>query len=206
MGLVFLGSSSDTVNSLVRSAVARAGANLAIVVAVREPLALESIAREAAGTHYAALAASPALVARFGELAGRELVSGGVNVAHGLLARVSSSLLSAFDGQLVRLEGLVVMRAEPSGMTPAQSTASEAFESGLLSGVNAAGVSAVGVELKGSEPSQVGWYKAKGISSVDDLDTLAGQTSLVYALAGEHGSFGVKPGADSLLPSLAAGG
>ncbi len=35
-----------------------------------------------------------------------------------------ASLLSAFDGQLTRLEGLVVVRAEPSGMTPAQSEAS----------------------------------------------------------------------------------
>ena len=75
-------------------------------------------------------------------------------------------------------------------MSAAQSEASAAFESGLLAGVSAVGVPAVGVELNGTEPSQVPWYKSKGISSVDDLDTVAGQTALVYALAGDRGAYG----------------
>jgi hypothetical protein len=203
VGLVFLGASSDRVNTLVRSAVTQAGANLALVVAVREPLDLEGIAREAAGTRYAGLASSNELLQRFGELAGRQLVSGGQLVARELLSRVRASLLSAFDGQLGRLEGLVVMRADPSGTSAAQQQALAALQTGLLAGVSAAGVSAVGVELKGSEPSQVPWYKSKGISSVDDLDTLAGQAALAFALAGDRGSFGVKRTADSLLPVLA---
>ena len=202
IGLAFLGGSSDRVNSLVRAAVTRAGANLATVVAVREPLDLAGIARQAAGTHYAALASSPQLIERFGQLAGRQLVSGGALVSRELLSRVRGSLLSAFDGQLSRLEGLVVVRADPTGMDAAQTEASAAFESGLLAGVTAAGVPAVGVELKGSEPSQVPWYKSKGISSVDDLDVPAGQAALVYALAGDRGSFGINATADSLLPSV----
>jgi hypothetical protein len=204
IGLVFLGASSDRVNGLVRAAVTRAGANLATVVAVREPLDLAGIGRQAAGTHYAGLAGSPELVERFGQLAGRQLVSGGALVSRELLSRVRGSLLSAFDGQLSRLEGLVVVRAEPTGMNPEQTEASAGFESGLLAGVSAAGVPAVGVELKGSEPSQVPWYKSKSISSVDDLDVLAGQAALVYALAGDRGAFGMSTTADSLLPSVTA--
>ncbi len=203
VGLVFLGGSSDQVDALVRTAVTQAGANLASVVAVREPLDLAGISREAVGTHYAALAESPQLVERFGQLAGRQLVSGGQLVSRELLSRVRSSLLSAFDGQLGRLEGLVVARADPSGMNGVQAESTAAFQSGLLSGVAAAGVPAVGVELKGAQPSQVPWYKGKGVSSVDDLDTVAGQAALVYALAGDKGAFGVKPTADSLLPNVA---
>jgi hypothetical protein len=202
IGLVFLGGSSDQVNRLVREAVTQAGANLATVVAIREPLDLAGIGRAAAGTHYAGLAGSTQLVERFGQLAGRQLVSGGQLVGRELLSRVRSSLLSAFDGQLGRLEGLVVMRADPAGMDHSQTEASAAFQSGLLSGVAAAGVATVGVELKSSEPSQIPWYKSKGISSVDDLEALAGQAAVVYALAGDRGSFGVKPTADSLLPSV----
>jgi hypothetical protein len=204
IGLVFLGASSDQVNARVRTSVTEAGANLATVVAVREPLDLAGISRQAAGTHYAGLAESTQLVERFGQLAGRQLVSGGQLVNRELLSRVRSSLLSAFDGQLGRLEGLVVMRSDPTGMNPAQTEASAAFESGLLSGVSAAGVPTVGVELKGSQPSQIPWYKSKGISSVDDLDAVAGQAALVYALAGDRGAFGVKATADSLLPSVSA--
>ncbi len=65
----------------------------------------------------------------------------------------------------------------------------------------AVGVPTVGVELTGTEPSQVPWYESRNLSSVDDLDAPAGQAALVYALAGAHGAYGVKPTADSLLPS-----
>jgi len=199
---VFLGGSSDEINGRVRAAVTQAGGNLQTVAAVREPLDLAGIAGEAAGTHYAALAGSNELVKRFGELVGKQLVSGGQLLNRELLSRVRASLMGAFDGQLGRLEGLVVMRSEPTGMSAAQTEASAAFESGLLTGVAAVGVPTVGVELTGTEPSQVPWYKSRNISSVDDLDALAGQAALVYALAGAHGAFGVKSTADSLLPSV----
>lgn len=201
IGVVFLGASSNKVDGLVRSAVTQAGGTVSIVVTVRMPLDLRSISQEAAGTHYAALAGSPALIESFGKLAGRQLVSGGQAVDRELLSRVRGGLLSAFDGQLEHLEGLVVVRADPADMTTEQSTASAAFQSGLLSGVAAVGVPAVGVELSETEPSQISWYKSQDISSVDDLDAPAGQAALAYALAGAHGAFGVKPTADSLLPS-----
>jgi hypothetical protein len=201
VGLVFLGASSDRADGLVRSAVTQAGGDLTVVAAVREPLNLPAIAQGAAGTHYAALASSTALIERFGKLVGRQLVSGGQAVDRELLSRVRDGLMSAFDGQLGRLQGLVVARADPTGMSAEQSAASAALETGLLSGVAAVRVPAVGVELAGSEPSQIAWYKSRNISSVDDLDAPAGQAALAYALAGAHGAFGVKPTADSLLPS-----
>ena len=202
IGVVFLGGSSDTVDSLVRTAVAAAGGDVTTVVAVREPLELSGIAREAAGTHFAPLASSTQLLESFGDLIGRQLVSGGQVVNHELISRVRASLLSAFDGQLTRLEGVVVMRAEPTGMSAEQSEAAASFESGMLAGVAAVGVSAVGVELSDTNPSQIPWYRGKGLSSVDDLDDLAGQAALDYALAGDRGTFGIKSTADSLLPSV----
>ncbi len=202
IGVVFLGESSDQINSLVRAAVAQAGANVTTVVAVREPLDVEGLEHEAAGTHYASLGTSTELVERFGDLIGRQLVSGGQLVERELISRVRASLLSAFDGQLTRLEGLVVVRAEPAGMSAVQSEASAAFESGLLAGVAAVRVTTVGVELTRTNPSQISWYRGKGLSSVDDLDSLAGQAALDYALAGDSGSFGVKSTADSLLPGV----
>jgi Copper transport outer membrane protein, MctB len=204
IGLVFLGGSSDQINSLVRTAVAEAGGSVTTVVAVREPLDIEGLEREVVGTHYEGLEASTELVERLGDLIGRQLVSGGQLADRELISRVRASLMSAFDGQLVRLEGLVVVRAEPGGMSAQQSEAAAAFESGLLAGVGVVHVPAVGVELTSTEPSQIPWYKGKGLSSVDDLDNLAGQAALDYALAGDSGSFGVKSTADSLLPSVTA--
>src|SRR5271155_4988219 len=225
IGLVFLGGTSDHINDLVRDAVTQAGGNLVTVVAVREPLDLTGLAGESVGTHYAALApagstgsagsagstaaAGPGagevdaqLVEQFGVLVGKQLVSGGQLVSRELLSRVRTRLLSAFDGQLGKLEGLVVMRDDPTGMSTEESRASAAFQSGLIDGVQAVGVPTVGVELTGTEPSQVPWYESQDISSVDDLDTTAGQAALIYALGGSHGAYGTKPSADSLLPNV----
>jgi hypothetical protein len=142
------------------------------------------------------------LVQRFGALVGRQFVSGGQLVNRELLSRVRGSLLSAFDGRLGKLEGLVLVRADPSGMTVPEAQASVAFESGLLAGVAAAGVPVVGVELSSTEPSQVPWYESRSISSVDDLDATAGQAALIYSLTGSRGAYGTKPTADSLLPNV----
>jgi hypothetical protein len=204
IGLVFLGGSSDQVDSLVRTAVAQAGGDVTTVVAVREPPDLSGLAHEASGTHYVSLATSTRVLERFGALIGHQFASGGPQIGRELIGRVRASLLSAFDGQLTRLEGVVVMRAQPSGMSAAQSEASAALESGLLAGVAGAGVPAVGVELSGTDPSQVPWYKGRGIASVDDLDELAGQAALDYALAGDRGTFGVKATAEALLPGAGA--
>jgi hypothetical protein len=207
VGLVFLGSPSDRLNGLVRNAVTQAGGDLVTVVAVREPLDLAGLARAAAGTHFAALGAtaSPAarkLVARFGAIVGRQLVSGGQAAGRELLSRERGPLLSAFDGQLGRLAGLVVVRAQPAGMTAQQLEAGGALESALLGGASTAGVPTVGAELTSTQPSQVPWYQAQNISSVDDLDAVAGQAALVYALRGSRGTYGIKPTADSLLPNV----
>jgi hypothetical protein len=211
IGLVFLGNASNQIDGLVRNAVSQAGGDVVTVVAVREPLDLAGLARDAAGTHFAAVGepassggGGVALVERLGAIAGRQLVSGGQAIGHELISRVRAHLLSAFDGQLGKLEGLVVVRAEPAGMTPEAAQSAAALESGLIHGVGAAGVATVGVELTSTEPSQVPWYQARGVSSVDDLDLTAGRAALAYALAGAHGSYGVKGTANSLLPSVVA--
>jgi hypothetical protein len=214
VGLVFLGSSSNRVNGLVRNAVTQAGGNLATVVAVREPLDLNGIAREAVGTRFAALSAEPAsaatgtaessaqLLEHFATIVAKQLVSGGQNVNRELISRVRGRLLTAFDGQLGRLEGLVIVRNEPTEMTPEQTQAGAAFESGLIAGLATVGIPTVGAELSSTEPSQVSWYQGKDLSSVDDLDTTAGQAALIYALTGSHGAYGTKSTADSLLPNV----
>jgi hypothetical protein len=224
VGLVFLGGSSNRLNALVRDAVTQAGGDLATVVAVREPLDLSGIGHAAEGTRYAALAGTQAsaaaaaegeaatpgaetevdgqLVERFGAIVAKQLVSGGQNVDHELITRVRGRLLTAFDGQLGRLQGLVIVRSDPSGETPEQAKASAAFESGFVGGVATVGTPMVGVELSSTEPSQVPWYQSRDISSVDDLDETAGQAALIYALSGSHGSYGTKSTADSLLPNV----
>jgi hypothetical protein len=197
IGLVFLGKSSDQVNQLVREAVTQAGGNLKTVVAVREPLDTTGIAAQATGYRYTALASDRSLIRWFGLRIGKQLVGGGR-----LLERVHSRLLSSDDGELGRLEGLVVVRADPAGMYEQAAKGTAEFQSGLIAGVASEGVPAVGVELGSTEPSQVPWYKTENLASVDDLETIAGRAALAFALAGDHGTYGVKSTADALLPSV----
>jgi Copper transport outer membrane protein, MctB len=197
IGLVFLGDSSDQIDSLVRSGVAEAGGSVKAVVAVREPLETAGIAAQASGYRYTALASDPTLIKEFGIRIGRQLVSGGQ-----LLERVHTSLLSSYDGELGKLEGLVVVRADPTSMSEQDAKIAAEFNSGLIAGASAAGVPVVGVELTSTEPSQIPWYKAEKLASVDDLDTIAGRAALALALAGDHGAYGVKSSADALLPPV----
>ncbi|HTZ88671.1 MAG TPA: copper transporter [Solirubrobacteraceae bacterium] len=236
VGLVFLGGSSNRINSLVRDAVTQAGGNLATVVAVREPLDLTGIASAAEGTRFAALGettgepssgttststdttstpesgesgesapseAALNLLQDFGSILGKQLVKGGPNIQRALISRVRGPLLSAFDGQLGRLDALVLVRNAPSTLNPKQTQAVSRFESGLLEGISAVQIPVVGAELSNAEPSQIPWFQGKDLASVDDLDTTAGQAALVYALTGSHGSYGTKSTADSLLPNVA---
>jgi hypothetical protein len=227
VGLVFLGGASNRLNAFVRDAVTQAGGDLATVVAVREPVDLDGLGAAAQGTRFAALAgeavggpgagssaerepaiegtegeARAKLLEQFGAIVSKQLVSGGQAVDRELISRVRGQLLTAFDGQLGKLDALVIVRNEPRSMTPAQTTAAAHLESGLLSGAAAVGIPLVGAEQSNAEPSQIPWFQGKGLSSVDDVDATSGQAALVYALTGSHGSYGVKPTADSLLPNV----
>jgi hypothetical protein len=223
IGLVFFGASSNAVNGYVRGAVTQAGGDLATVVAVREPIDLAGIARLSGGTRFAALApaggekaeageagaegasqtpAQGELLEDFGAIVGKQLVSGGANVERELISRVRPRLLSAFDGQLGALDGLIVMRNDPTTLTPEQAKAIAQLQTGLLDGVAKVGIPVVGVEVSSTEPSQIPWYQGKDLSSVDDLDATAGQAALIYALTGSHGAYGTKSTADSLLPNV----
>jgi hypothetical protein len=199
VGLLFLGSSSDQIDRLVRDGVGEAGGSVKAVVAVREPLDLTGVAAQATGTRYTALASDPSLMRGFGTRIGKQLVAGGQ-----LLERVHTRLLSSYDGELGKLEGLVIVRGEPAGMSAQAAKSAAEFESGLIAGVASEGVRAVGVELSTTEPSQVPWYKAENLASVDDLETIAGRAALALALAGDHGAYGVKSTADALLPHAAS--
>lgn len=198
IGLVFLGAPSERVNSLVREAVTAAGGTLSTAVAVREPLQLSLLAARATGTQYTGLGSTPGLVRQFGLRVAVELVEGGP-----LIDRERTELLSAFDGTFGGLAGVVIERAEPKGMSGLQRAAVAEFQHGLIEGLSSLGVDAVGVELTQTNPSQVPWYAAQRIASVDDLDSIDGRAALDLALAGAQGAFGVKPTAEALLPRVA---
>jgi hypothetical protein len=199
IGLLGLGDLPDGAAGAVEEALAPTGARLVAVGVVREPVDTRSLASDLTKTRFARLARDPDVQSAFGIGVGRQLVLGGA-----LLKRVRSRLFSRASGSFGGLDGMLVVRDQPEKMGPAQRATAARLESGLLGGVAATRVPAVGVETTAAEPSSVSFFAGNDLASVDDVDLVAGRLATVLALLGAEGSFGVKGSADNLLPDLLA--
>jgi hypothetical protein len=197
IALIELGGGSDRMWSLTRDALQGSGAKLVSVSVVREPLALGELAAAAKGTRYERLGDDPKLVHAFGTRIGIQLTTGGQ-----LLDAVRHQLLVQGSGTLEAVDGVVLVR-DPVALRGDDAGVAQAFEDGLTRGLGAHDLPVVGVETTDAAVSQVPWFKSHEASSVDDLDDTIGRAALVFALAGQRGSFGVKPTADGgRLPPL----
>jgi hypothetical protein len=109
-------------------------------------------------------------------------------------ARLTRRRLAGFDRVVVYRE------PPPEDEADDDRESREALSEGALVGLRRP----VAVETIGTDPSQVGWYDEEGIASVDNVDTVAGQLSLVLLLAGgrPEGAYGYKDTADRALPDL----
>jgi hypothetical protein len=199
IGIVAFGDLSGDVSGAVEDALVGTGARLVAVGVVREPVDAHALAADLAKTRFADLARNPDTQAAFGVGLGRQLVRGGK-----LLDRVRSQVFSRASGNFGALDGVIVVRNQPQKMGPKQRAVAGRTESALMDGITATRASAVGVESSTAETSSVPFFQDSDISSVDDIDFVAGRLATVFALLGAEGSFGVKGSADRLLPDLLA--
>jgi hypothetical protein len=197
IGIVALGGLSGDVSSSIEDALAPTGGRLVAVGVVREPVDLRALAEDLARTRFAGLARNPDTLTALGVGLGRQLVRGGT-----LLDRVRSRLFSRASGNFRALDGVIVVRDQPEEMGPVQRASAGQLESGLMGGIVATRTPAVGVESSTDEDSSVSFFRGNDLSSVDDIDLVAGRLATIFALLGAEGSFGVKGSADRLLPDL----
>jgi hypothetical protein len=197
IALIELGGPSDRMWNLTKDALQSSGARLSSVSVIREPLQLEELAAAARGTRYEQLASDPDLLHPFATRVGIQFTQGGR-----LLRLVRRDLLQQGSGALNGADGVVIARNTPQ-LDGEDADAVDAFEDGLVRGLRAQDRPVVGVETTDAETSQIEWFKDHELSSVDDLDDPIGRAAVVFALAGERGSFGVKASADGgRLPPL----
>jgi len=201
IGLLFLGDSDEQVTDDVRDALEPAGATLRWVGALREPPDTEQLADRAEGSPYAAMSIDPTLLSPFAHRMGVQLVQGGK-----LVAQERPALMQSFSGDLGVLDGIVVVRdPERPEESDEQKGTTETLEDGIVSGMNRTDVPVVGVEELDTDPSQISWYRDRGLASVDSVDQLSGRAALVFALAGADGAYGLKSSAEALLPRVVGG-
>ncbi|HHV16208.1 MAG TPA: copper transporter [Gelria sp.] len=78
----------------------------------------------------------------------------------------------------------------------------ESFDQGLITYFNNQGIRVFGVEQSQVAHSYIPVYQKNNISTVDNIDLSPGQISLVLAMEGEAGDYGMKATAKKFMPSL----
>jgi len=196
IGLVVLGN-DDGAPDLIRRALQPTGADLALVAVVRENPELSALADRARGTRYADVAQDASLLDDLGRRAGVQMVTGGR-----LVRQVRTVLLQSLSGEFGGLDGVIVMR--PSAAPKDRDTAKRLadLQDGIARGLVQTGIKVVGVERRASDPSHIGWYRDRELSSVDNVDEQAGRAATVFVLAGAQGAYGRRDGAQALLPPV----
>ncbi len=199
IGLIALGGLPGNVSGSIEEALAPTGGHLVGVGVVREPVDLRGLAGDLSKTRFSEVAADPDALTAFGVGVGRQVVKGG-----NLIDKARGHLFSRASGNFGNLDGVIVVRDQPEEMGPVQRASAGALESGLIGGIVATKAPAVGVEDSEAEPSSASFFQGNDLTSVDDVDLVAGRLATVFALLGAEGSFGVKGSADRLLPDLLA--
>lgn len=78
----------------------------------------------------------------------------------------------------------------------------ESFDQGLIAYFNQEGIKVFGVEQSQVAHSYIPVYQQNNISTIDNIDLSPGQISLVLAMEGETGNYGMKTTAQKFMPSL----
>ena len=194
LAVVALGSRPDDLRDDILSALEPTGAQASQLAVVREPPDTKALAELLSGDRSPRLTRDrEALAAR---RAGTALVEG-----RGFYEQVREPLLSSFSGEPTAVDGVIVVRSqsEEVGDDP---EATETFESNFIDGLRQSGVPVVGVERTDADPSSIDFFDSQGLTTVDDIDLTAGRVSMVYALRGAQGKFGVGEDAELVPPLL----
>lgn len=78
----------------------------------------------------------------------------------------------------------------------------DSFDRGLIAYLSEQGIRSFGVETSRITYSCMENYQKEKISTVDDIDLSPGQVSLILAIDGESGNYGMKPTAQKFIPTI----
>jgi hypothetical protein len=210
VGVLFVGPVDGSVRSAVERTLSDAGAGEPVrLTAVDTPIDATDLDAALNGNQsLAQFAESGDDFSDLGNALGRELVEGGGTP---MWSSLSSKLVAERSGTSSSpLDGVVVVRSwtPPEDPTPDQEAEAQATETlldGLLSGLQQSGVPVVGVETTSEQESAIDLYRRQGISSVDDVETLAGRVALALLLSGGvPGHYGVKDSASDVAPPVSS--
>ncbi len=201
VAVIAIGGLPSDVSGAIEEALAPTGAKLVGVGVVREPVDIVGLSGDLSQTRFFDLQENPDQLTALGKGLGRQIVLGG-----SLPEFLRGQLFSRASGSFGELDAVIVVRNQSQDMGPVQKSKAGQFESALLAGMTATRTPVVGVESTHAEPSSISFFQSNDLATVDDIDMTAGKVAMVYAMLGAEGHFGIKSGADRLLPDLLAPG
>jgi hypothetical protein len=119
--------------------------------------------------------------------------------------RVREQLFERFNGDLEKIDHVVFVSRPAEELQADLDGDGRAFEAALIRAIDEGADGTVAVERADADPTTLPPFSAAGISTVDNVDQIPGHVSLVFALLGADGDFGVKDSATSLTPALTPG-
>jgi hypothetical protein len=211
IGVLFVGPVDGSVRSAIERTLSDADSGTPVrLTAVDTPVDASELDSALKGDQtLAEYAASGDDFGNLGRVLGRELVDGEGTPTWSSL---SSMLVEERSGASTPpLDGVVVVRSwvppeDPTAEQEAQARPTETLLDGLLGGLKESNVPVVGVETTTEDASAIDLYRTQGVSSVDDVEALAGRIALALLLAGgEPGHYGIKDSAsDGVAPAVDA--
>ncbi len=142
-----------------------------------------------------------------GEALGRDLVEGDgtplwTSLSSSLIEERSGTTSSPVDGAVVA-QTWQPPETEGDAEQKSKTDATQSLFEGLVRGLEDSGVPVVGVQTTSAE-DDLTLFRQQGVSSVDDVDALAGRLALALLLAGgQPGHYGVKDSAtDGVAPPI----
>jgi hypothetical protein len=207
--VLFLGPVDGSVRSAVERALADADAGSPVrLVALDSPVDPQELDSALQGDELLAQYAEGGDdFGALGEALGRDLIEG---AGTPLWTKLSSSLIEERSGTTsTPVDGAIVVETwkEPDAPGDAdqqsRTRATESLFEGLMRGLESTSLPVVGVQTIGAETDLV-LFRQQGVSSVDDVDTLAGRLALALLLQGaQPGHYGVKDSAtDGVAPPI----
>jgi hypothetical protein len=204
--VLFLGPVDGSVRSAVERTLADSGSGAPVrLIAIDTPVDAREVDDELLNHEELAVYAEDGDdFGDLGEALARELVGGGETplwtaLSNELVEERSGSSAPAVEGAIIARSWVPPEDAEGDELRPTETL----FE-GLLDGLGAAPVPAIGVETTTGPESSIELYRRQGVSSVDNVDTLAGRLALALLLGGgQPGHYGIKDSAsDGVAPPI----
>ena len=113
-----------------------------------------------------------------------------------VLCRVTPVKFSA--GNRIPVDAVILV----GGASTPEYFFAESFDKAVVKQLTANGIKVYGVESSTIACSAMSHYQQSNISTVDNIDMSPGQISLVFAMEGEAGHYGIKETANKFMPTM----